>query len=77
MPTATIASGRTPSGMANASRVASASNPAIGCTTRPRDTASTVRLAIAAPASTPEYRAVRSSSPSSAHTRISALAACA
>lgn len=69
------ASGRTPVGIPNADRAPSTSKPAIGWAISPRDTASTVICAIAAPASTAAYKAVRSSSPSSAHTRISAEAA--
>ena len=61
--------------MPNTSRAPSALKPAIGWAINPRDTASMVKLAIAAPASTAAYRAVRSSSPSSAQTRISAPAA--
>ena len=64
-----------PSGMPNTSRAPSALNPAIGWAISPRETASMVSCAIAAPASTAAYRAVRSSSPSSAQTRTSAPAA--
>jgi hypothetical protein len=63
--------------MPKAARAPLTSKPAMGWVIRPRATASMIRLASAAPASTALYNAVSESSPSSAHTRINAPAALA